>query len=47
MVNIAIFQKWITENISALEMELSKSRLKVNKYQKNLFGKIVCVHSVR
>lgn len=27
MVNIAIFQKWITENISALEMELSKSRL--------------------
>ena len=40
MVNIAIFQKWITENISALEMELSKSRLKVNKYQKIYSGKL-------
>ena len=39
MVNIAIFQKWIMENISALEMELSKSRLKVNKYQKIYSGK--------
>ena len=40
MVNIAIFRKWITENISALEMELSKSRLKVNKYQKIYSGKL-------
>lgn len=40
MVNIAIFQKWITENISALEMELSKSPLKVNKYQKIYSGKL-------
>ena len=40
MVNIAIFQKWITENISALEIELSKSPLKVNKYQKIYSGKL-------
>ena len=40
MVNIAIFKKWITENISALEIELSKSPLKVNKYQKIYSGKL-------
>jgi hypothetical protein len=40
MVNIAIFRKWITENISALEIELSKSPLKVNKYQKIYSGKL-------
>lgn len=40
MVNIAIFRKWITESISALEIELSKSPLKVNKYQKIYSGKL-------
>lgn len=40
MVNSRIFEKWIKENISTLNMELAKCRFKVNKYQKIRSGKM-------
>lgn len=40
MVNSTLFEKWIEENISTLNMELAKCRLKANKYQKIYSGKL-------
>lgn len=40
MGNSTLFEKWIEENISTLNMELAKCRLKANKYQKIQSGKL-------